>query len=80
VRGTAGYGLTHINRFINVNEGKMYILSGKGKVLWDYTGFKKIRAKKQTMYFPFEGTMINLVINADGEGSYFMESEDGKIF
>lgn len=80
VQGTAGYGLTHINRFIDVNEGKMYILSGKGKVLWDFSGLKKIRGKKQTMYLPFEGTMINLVINADGEGFYFLESEDGKIF
>lgn len=73
----AGYGLTHIHRFIKVNEGKMYILSGKGKVLWDNTG---INEKEQTMRIPFEGTVINLEINADREGFYFMESEEGKIF
>lgn len=73
---TAGYGLSHIKRFIEVNEGKMYILSGKGKILWDYTGLKKIREKKQTMHYPFEGTIINLEINAEKEGLYFLESEE----
>ena len=73
---TAGYGLSHIKRFIEVNEGKMYILSGKGKILWDYTGLKKIREKKQTMHYPFDGTIINLEINAEKEGLYFLESEE----
>jgi two-component sensor histidine kinase len=76
---TAGYGLTHIHRFIKVNEGKMHIISGKGKVLWDNTGTKN-RRKEQTMRIPFMGTIINLEINADREGFYFMKSEEGTIF
>lgn len=76
----AGYGLTHINRFIEVNEGKMHILSGNGKVLWDYTRLKKIKGEKQTMHFPFQGSIINLLINADEEGLYFLEGEEEFIF
>ncbi len=76
----AGYGLSHINRFIEVNEGTMHILSGNGKVAWNYSGIKKRRKEKQTMHHPFEGTIINLTINADGEGYYFMQSGDGAIF
>ena len=76
----AGYGLSHINRFIEVNEGKMHILSGEGKVLWDYTGIRKLKGKKQTMHYPFKGTIINLEINADEEGLYFLEEERDYIF
>jgi len=73
---TAGYGLTHINRFMEVNEGKMHILSGNGKVMWDYSGPKKIREKSQTMHFSFGGTIINLVINVDKKGLYFLKEEE----
>jgi anti-sigma regulatory factor (Ser/Thr protein kinase)/anti-anti-sigma regulatory factor len=76
----AGYGLNHIKRFIEVNEGKMYILSGTGKVLWDYKTSKRLIGEEQTMHFPFNGTMINLIINADREGFYFLKSDDGHIF
>ncbi len=76
----AGYGLTHINRFIEVNEGEMAILSGFGKVKWDYSGLKKRKIYEQTMHCPFDGTIINLTINADREGYYFMKSPDGAIF
>lgn len=76
----AGYGLWHMNRFIEVNGGKMHILSGNGKALWDYTGIKKLRGKEQKMKFPFKGTIINLEINADEEGLYFLESQEGDIF
>lgn len=75
----AGYGLTHIHRFIKVNRGKMYILSGKGKILWDYTGAKE-REKKQTMHNAFKGAIIELEINAAREGLYFLESEREQIF
>jgi anti-sigma regulatory factor (Ser/Thr protein kinase) len=78
--GTAGYGLTHINRFIKVNEGKMHILSGKGKILWDFSDVKKSKEQEQTMRAPFQGTIVNLAINADREGFYFLRSEEGKIF
>jgi anti-sigma regulatory factor (Ser/Thr protein kinase) len=79
-RPTAGYGLSHINRFIDVNQGRMYILSGKGKVAWNFSGIKKRRDEDQTMRFPFQGTIINLEINADREGFYFLESIDGQVF
>lgn len=76
---TAGYGLTHIQRFIKVNQGKMYMLSGKGKILWDYSG-TKFREKKQTMHNAFQGTIIELEINAAREGFYFLKSESDPIF
>jgi two-component sensor histidine kinase len=75
----AGYGLTHIQRFIKVNQGKMCILSGKGKILWDYTGLK-YKEKKQTMHSAFQGAIIDLEINARREGLYFLKSEAGQIF
>lgn len=78
--GYAGFGLTHINRFIKVNEGKMYILSGHGKALWDFSRTKKSEKKKQTMHAFFQGTIVKLEINADKEGFYFLKSEDGNIF
>lgn len=72
----AGYGLSHINRFIKVNDGKMYILSGEGKTVWNYTGLKKRKEEKQTMQYPFGGTIIDLEINVDKEGLYFLRSEE----
>jgi anti-sigma regulatory factor (Ser/Thr protein kinase) len=77
---TGGYGLTHINRFIEINGGKMYILLGTGKVLWNYSGEKKRRETKQTVRFPFEGTAIDILINADKEGFYFLKSEEEELF
>lgn len=77
---TAGYGLSHINRFIKVNEGRMIVLSGSGKVSWNFTGLKKRSEEKQTMHFPFQGTIINLEINAAKEGLYFLKSEEAHIF
>jgi hypothetical protein len=76
----AGYGLTHINRFIRVNEGRMTVLSGSGKVSWNFTGKKKRSELKQVMNFPFQGTIINLEINAAKEGLYFLKSEEANIF
>ncbi len=78
--GFAGFGLTHINRFIKVNDGKMYILSGKGKALWDFSRTTKSATKRQTMRAFFQGTVVKLEINADKEGFYFLKSEDGNIF
>jgi hypothetical protein len=79
-KGFAGYGLTHINRFIKANEGKMYILSGKGKVLWNFSKTRKREENKQTMHVPFQGTIVKLEINADKQGFYFLKSENGQIF
>ena len=76
---SGGYGLWHIHRFIEMNEGRMCILSGDGKVVWDFKGAKS-KVKEQTMHYPFSGTIINLEINADREGYYFLETDDGQIF
>ena len=57
----------------------MYMLSGTGKILWDYSGVK-YREKRQTMHNPFKGVIIELEINADKEGMYFLKSEAGQIF
>ncbi len=74
-----GLGLWHIQRFIRVNKGKMCILSGDGKALWDYTGSRS-RIRKQTMHLPFSGTIINLEINVDRESIYFLSGEEGEFF
>ena len=74
-----GLGLWHIQRFIKVNEGKMCILSGDGKALWEFPGSKS-RLRKQTMHLPFSGTIINLEINVDRESIYFVTGEEDQIF
>jgi anti-sigma regulatory factor (Ser/Thr protein kinase) len=79
IRKDAGYGLSHIQRFIKVNQGKMYILSGKGKILWDYSGIQ-YKEKQQTMHNVFQGAIIDLEINAGREGLYFLQSDEGQIF
>lgn len=75
----AGYGLHHILRFIEVNQGKMYILSGAGKIKWDFSGID-YRKNRQTMHVPFDGTIIHLQINTRNEGLYFLESERDLLF
>lgn len=74
-----GLGLWHIQRFIKVNKGKMCILSGNGKALWDFKG-PRSRLRKQTMHLPFSGTIINLQINVDRESFYFLSGEEGEFF
>ena len=76
---TAGYGLTHIKRFIEVNGGEMHILSGSGKELWNYSKDKELKESK-TVLSPFEGTAIALLINANKEGFYFFKSEEEELF
>jgi len=77
--GYAGYGLSHINRFEKVNQGRLCIISGNGKVVWDYKN-QKYRPLRQTMHFPFDGTIINLEINSDKKGLYFLKSEESSLF
>ena len=77
--GDAGKGLSYIQRFMKANEGKMYILSGRGKVLWDFSSTKQ-SPKQQTMQTPFQGTIVKLEINTNKEGLYYMQSEDGNMF
>jgi len=74
-----GYGLSHIQRFIEVNAGKMSILTGDGKAVWNY-GVPKTKLRKQTMHLPFSGTIINLEINVDRESVYFLSNSEDEIF
>jgi len=78
-RQSGGFGLWHIQRFIEVNKGQMSILSGDGKAVWDFRG-PRSRLKKQTMPLPFGGTIINLEINVDRESIYFLTDGEGQIF
>ncbi|MCK4353266.1 hypothetical protein KAW65_07665 [candidate division WOR-3 bacterium] len=65
-----GTGLDHINRFIRANNGIMTIISGNGKV--------RFRAKtiwRYKMSSRFNGTLIDLKINADKKSWYSLKSE-----
>ena len=74
-----GLGLNHILKFAKVNQGKVYICSGRGKVMWDYRGGRE-KVKKINTKQSFQGTIINIVINIDKEGLYFLISEESPIF
>lgn len=69
----AGLGLNHIKSFISVNEGRMCIISGNGKIFWK---FDKGKTLKQKMILPFGGTIIKLIINTDKESLYFLSDEE----
>lgn len=79
IGAAAGLGLNHILKFAKVNEGKVYILSGSGKVMWNFwRGKERIRKTKTKQ--AFQGTSINIVINLDKQGLYFLTSEESPIF
>lgn len=71
----AGLGLPHIRRFTRVNKARMTVISGDGKVVF-YP--KDIEQKPVPINFP--GTTIELAINADKEGLYFLTSEEKYLF
>lgn len=73
----AGLGLHHIKGFLEVNEGKMCIISGRGKVSWE---FDRGEITNQSMDHYFAGTILNLVINTSKEHSYHLASEEEPIF
>ena len=74
-RGKAGLGLSHIRRFARVNQGTMTVISADGKV-----NFYSKSLEKRPMPSNFKGTAIELRINADKEGFYFLSSEKGDLF
>jgi len=78
-RPFGGKGLRHIQRFIEVNNGRMSILSGDGKAVWDF-GRSRSKLRKQILSLPFGGTIINLEINRDQESLYFLKDQEGQIF
>ena len=74
-RGKAGLGLSHIRRFARVNQGTMTVISANGKV-----NFYSKSIEKRPMPSNFNGTVIELRINADKEGFYFLSSEKQYLF
>jgi len=72
---TAGYGLWHIRRFARVNKGTMTVISGDGKV-----NFYHKSIEPRPMPSEFKGTAIELKINADKEGFYFLTGERESLF
>lgn len=73
--GTAGFGLAHIRRFLKVNEGTLTIITGSGKV-----NFYSNKLESYNMSKPFNGTIVNLKINANKESLYSLTSEREYIF
>ncbi len=74
----AGLGLHHIKGFLSVNKGQMCIISGMGKVFWDF-GRGEI-VKNQSMKHYFSGTILKLVINTGKDFRYRLASEEELIF
>ena len=74
-KGKAGLGLSHIRRFARVNQGTLTVISGNGKV-----NFYSKSIEPRPMPSKFHGTAIELRINADKGGFYFLTSEKDFIF
>lgn len=72
---SAGFGLTNIRNFLKVNEGTLAIISGKGKV-----NFYSNKVESYNISKGFEGTVVNLKINANKESFYFLTDEEEYIF
>ncbi len=71
----AGLGLTHIQRFLQVNKGEMHLISRRGWVHWDFSPDTGVIVRRKTLDVAFEGTIVNIIARADGEGFYFMSDE-----
>jgi hypothetical protein len=78
----AGLGLDHIHRFLKVNNGQIHIISGDGWVHWNYENGNSVIIKRKKLDVVFEGTIVNIIAKADGEGFYILASEqqEEKIF
>lgn len=72
---SAGFGLTNIRNFLKVNEGTLTIISGRGKI-----NFYSNKVESYNMTKGFEGTIVNLKINANKESFYFLTGEEEYIF
>lgn len=65
-----GAGLAELIEFIHLNEGRLQIISKSGYYEDGWDG--KI---KDTLSFPFPGTIFNLEVNTEDEKSYRLVSE-----
>lgn len=71
---TGGLGLAIIKDFIELNEGSIQVISGKGFI--EYKGKKVEQSLLRT---PFPGTLVNMKFNFDDNKKYFMKSEQTPI-
>lgn len=67
-----GLGLQLIREFINLNKGRLIIVSGAG-----YWELSKGRVSTHTLSKPFPGTVVTIVIDTADKTSYCLSSEIG---
>jgi hypothetical protein len=72
----AGLGLSHIHRFLQINNGEIHIISGDGWVHWNYKNGNGVKVKRKKLDVAFDGTIVNILARADGEGLYFLSTEN----
>lgn len=72
-----GLGLKLIKQFINLNKGRLILVSGKG--FWSY---QNSNIEKKAFDYPFPGTVVNIEINTADTSSYRLTSEidPGSVF
>ena len=63
---TGGLGLSIIKEFIELNEGSIQVVSGRGFI--EYNG-KKV--EQSLLQRPFQGTLVNMRFNFDDDKKYF---------
>ncbi len=71
--GVGGKGLPTLLQFLGANRGRMVIVSGDGKVAWDFQKSKE--PKRQGMSAEFGGTIVSMRIRTDARGAYIMKGE-----
>ncbi|MEX0736054.1 MAG: ATP-binding protein [Bacteroidota bacterium] len=72
----AGLGLSHIHKFLEINNGEIHIISGDGWVHWNYAVPGAVQIKRKRLSIAFDGTIVNILARADGEGLYVLASEN----
>ena len=71
--GVGGKGLPTLLQFLGANRGRMVVLSGDGKVAWDF--MKRKEPKRQGTSVAFNGTIVSMRIRTDASGVYIMKGE-----
>jgi len=69
-RRPGGLGLMLIREFINLNEGRIVVVSGSG-----YWRFAKGEVRTKYLKRPFMGTVVTIMINTADETSYQLKGE-----
>lgn len=71
---TGGLGLAIIKDFIELNQGSIQVVSGKGFI--EYRG---ATVERFLMSTPFPGTIVNMKFNFNDNKRYFMKSENEPV-